>query len=176
MHNILFQTICRTGIFMICAQTIVHFRPNESYEKYLKLLVSVMVLIQLFLPVGVFLAGVSGTGGSIDEFRESLEQSMEEARQQAAQTEAMLEKMTLEEVRRHIEEEAALREQTASEGQAASEEQAALEGRAASEDRSALAEQESSIPDSVGQSAIPPVEISPIDVRVEPIDKESGQK
>ena len=142
MHNILFQTICRTGIFMICAQTIVHFRSNESYEKYLKLLVSVMVLIQLFLPVGAFFAGVSGTGGSINEFRESLEQSMDEARQQAAQTEAMLEQMTLEEVRSHIEEEAVLKEQTASEG----------------------------------QSAIPTVEISPIDVKVEPIDKESGQE
>ena len=117
MHNILFQTICRTGIFMICAQTITHFRPNESYEKYLKLLVSVMVLIQLFLPVGAFLAGVSGTGGSIDGFRESLEQSMEEARQQAAQTDAMLEQMTLEEVRRHIEEEAASGEQPESEEQ-----------------------------------------------------------
>ena len=164
MHNILFQTICRTGIFMICAQTIVHFRPNESYEKYLKLLVSVMVLIQLFLPVGAFLAGVSGAGGSIDEFRESLEQSMEEARQQAAQTETMLEQMTLEEVRLHIEEEAALREQ------AASERQAALD------DRSALAEKESDAQDSEEQSAIPPVEIFPIDVKVEPIDKESGQE
>lgn len=142
MHNILFQTICRTGIFMICAQTITHFRPNESYEKYLKLLVSVMVLIQLFLPVGAFLAGVSGTGGSIDGFRESLEQSMEEARQQAAQTEAMLEQMTLEEVRRHIEEEAAS-------GEAASGEQSEAEE----------------------QSDITPVEISPIDVIVEPIDK-----
>lgn len=158
MHNTLFQTICRTGIFMICAQTIVHFRPNESYEKYLKLLVSVMVLIQLFLPVGAFLAGVSGTGGSINEFRESLEQSMDEARQQAAQTEAMLEQMTLEEVRSHIEEEAVLKEQTAS------------------ENWSAVAEQESGVQDSEGQSTIPIVEISPIDVKVEPIDKESGQE
>lgn len=164
MHNILFQTICRTGIFMICAQTIVHFRPNESYEKYLKLLVSVMVLIQLFLPVGAFLAGVSGSGGSIDGFRESLEQSMEEARQQAAQTEAMLEQMTLEEVRRHIEEEAA------------SKEHAALKEQAASEERSAMDKQESDIRDSKEQPAIPPVEISPIDVIVEPAYKESGQK
>lgn len=158
MHNILFQTICRTGIFMICAQTIVHFRPNESYEKYLKLLVSVMVLIQLFLPVGAFFAGVSGSGGSIDGFRESLEQSMEEARQQAAQTEVMLEQMTLEEVRRHIEEEAASKE------------------RAASEERSAMDEQGSGIRDSEEQPAIPPVEISPIDVIVEPTYKGSGQE
>ena len=39
MRNPLFQAICRVGMFMICAQAIVHFRPNEAYEKYLKLLV-----------------------------------------------------------------------------------------------------------------------------------------
>lgn len=109
MHNILFQTICRTGIFMICAQTIAHFRPNESYEKYLKLLVSVMVLIQLFLPIGAFFAGVDTSSGvgQVNEFWESLEQSLEDAGRQAAQMEAMLEQMTLDEVRRHIEEQTA---------------------------------------------------------------------
>ncbi len=46
MQNSLFQAICRVGIFMICAQAIVHFRPQEAYEKYLKLLISVMVLVR----------------------------------------------------------------------------------------------------------------------------------
>lgn len=109
MKNALFQAICRTGIFMICAQAIVHFRPQESYEKYLKLLVSVMVLIQLFLPLGSFLAGIRGeeAAGQLDSFRQSLEQSMEEARQKAEETDALLEKMTLEEVRRRMEAQAA---------------------------------------------------------------------
>lgn len=108
MVNSLFQAICRTGIFMICAQAIVHFRPQESYEKYLKLLVSVMVLVQLFLPLGSFLAGVGGDDVRIqlENFRESLEQSMEEARKQAEETDALLEQMTLEEIRKRIEEQA----------------------------------------------------------------------
>lgn len=94
---------------MICAQAIVHFRPQESYEKYLKLLVSVMVLVQLFFPLGSFLAGVGGEDvrGQLENFRESLEQSMEEARQQAEETDALLEQMTLEEVRRRMEEQIA---------------------------------------------------------------------
>lgn len=94
---------------MICAQAIVHFRPQESYEKYLKLLVSVMVLVQLFLPLGSFLAGISGEDarGQLESFRESLEQSMEEARQQAEEMDELLEQMTLEEVRRRVEEQAA---------------------------------------------------------------------
>lgn len=47
----LYRVMGQTGIFLICAQTIVHFRPKESYEKYLKLLLSVMLLIQLLQPV-----------------------------------------------------------------------------------------------------------------------------
>lgn len=46
----LFQTIRQIGIFMICAQAILHFKPSVKYEKYLKLLISVMVLVQLLLP------------------------------------------------------------------------------------------------------------------------------
>lgn len=110
MRNVLFQTICRTGIFMICAQALVHFRPQGSYEKYLKLLVSVMVLIQLFLPLGNFLSRFGGQAAAdqMQEFRAGMEQSMEQARKEAAQTEALLEQMTLEEVRRRLEEQVSL--------------------------------------------------------------------
>ena len=108
MGNALFRAVCRTGIFMICAQAVVHFRPHESYEKYLKLLVSVMVLIQLFLPIGSLFSGTKGLSAAtqLENFRKSLEQGMEEARQSAEQTDALLEKMTLEEVRRRMEEQA----------------------------------------------------------------------
>lgn len=37
---------------MICAQAIIHFRPKAAYEKYLRMLVSAMLLIQVFLAVG----------------------------------------------------------------------------------------------------------------------------
>lgn len=93
---------------MICAQAIVHFRPQESYEKYLKLLVSVMILIQLFLPVGsFFMAGDSReTVRQLEAFRESLEEGMRLAEEQAAETDRILEQMTLEEIRKRIEEQA----------------------------------------------------------------------
>lgn len=51
----MFETIRRVGIFMICAQMIVHLKPNESYEKYLKLLMSVMVMVQIIFPIMQFL-------------------------------------------------------------------------------------------------------------------------
>lgn len=101
----LFQAICRTGIFMICAQALIHFRPKEAYEKYLKLLVSVMVLIQVFLPVGSLLLGKGGqkAAQTLEQFSRELEQGMEDAKESAAAADALLEKMTLEEVRRRLE-------------------------------------------------------------------------
>lgn len=95
---------------MICAQAIVQFRPHESYEKYLKLLVGVMVLIQLFLPLGRIFLGSDrvDTVLQLESIRESLEQGMKTAEQYARETDALLEQMTLEEVRRRMEEQAAL--------------------------------------------------------------------
>lgn len=114
MRNALFQAICRTGIFMICAQAIVHFRPHESYEKYFKLLVSIMILIQIFIPLENFLVGFgsSEVSGQLAGLQTSLEQGMEEAREQAERTDKLLEEMTLEEVRRRMAEQEALNVET----------------------------------------------------------------
>ena len=105
MQNSFFQAICRVGIFMICAQAIVHFRPHPQYEKYLKLLVSVMVLIQLFLPVGGFLLGGGGQEAAkiLEQFGLELEQSIKDAAENAAAADAVLEQMTLEEIMRQLE-------------------------------------------------------------------------
>ena len=94
MRNALFQAICKVGIFMICAQAIIHFRPREVYEKYLKLLVSVMILIQLFLPVGGFLMG-EGMGEvtkRLELFREELEQEFFMSALEAEETDKVLER------------------------------------------------------------------------------------
>lgn len=110
----LLQTICKIGIFMICAQAIIHFRPRETYEKYLKLLVGVMILIQLFLPVGSFLlgGGMEQTLRSLELFRVQLEQEMETAALEAEATDKLLEQMTLEEIRKRVEEQNSPPEET----------------------------------------------------------------
>lgn len=127
MRNILFQAICKVGIFMICAQAIIHFRPQEAYEKYLKLLVSVMILIQLFLPVGSFLLGdgMGETAERLEQFMEELESDLSLSAQEAADTDAMLERMTLEEVRKRMEEQE--REREAGEQESAERETAGQE-------------------------------------------------
>lgn len=91
---------------MICAQAVVHFRPQAAYEKYLKLLVSAMVLIQLFLPVSRLL--FHGSGEELEKetqaFLEGLEEELSAAESRAYETDALLEQMTLEEIRRRAEE------------------------------------------------------------------------
>ncbi|MCI8431545.1 MAG: hypothetical protein HFI16_15045 [Lachnospiraceae bacterium] len=106
MQNALFQAICRMGIFMICIRAIIHFRPNETYEKYLRLLAGIMVMIQLFMPVGRFILGKGGQEAAeiLEQFRKELELGMEEAMESAEAADALLEQMTLEEVQDRLEE------------------------------------------------------------------------
>lgn len=43
--------IKKIGIFMIAAQAVIHFAPGQKYEKYIKMVVSIMVLLQFLEPV-----------------------------------------------------------------------------------------------------------------------------
>ena len=118
MQEQILGTICRVGIFMICAQAMVHFRAQESYEKYLKLLVSVMVMIQLFLPVGSLLAhGSGGEAVRLGALLEQMEADMEQIEKRSEEAERFLEKMTLEEARRQLEEQSRQSGQEAAQGQ-----------------------------------------------------------
>ncbi|MBQ7360575.1 MAG: stage III sporulation protein AF [Lachnospiraceae bacterium] len=47
----------QVGIFMVCAQTVLHFKPHQKYDKYFKLLIGIMVMVQLMSPVFTFLGG-----------------------------------------------------------------------------------------------------------------------
>lgn len=131
MQDSFFQAVCRVGIFMICAQAVVHFRPQEAYEKYLKLLVGIMVMIQLFWPIGDFLLGGrrQEAADMLEQFRQGLMQGMAEAEKRTAEAEAVLEQMTLEELRRYLaqQEESAEKSGEGSAGEA-QEQEAGLNG------------------------------------------------
>lgn len=81
----MYHVIGQAGIFLICAQTLVHFRPKESYEKYLKLLLSVMLLLQLLQPVLTFLGSDGGQNVTKEtiEFSTELQTVLEQASKQA---------------------------------------------------------------------------------------------
>lgn len=84
----LYRVVGQAGIFLICAQTIVHFRPREAYEKYLKLLLSVMLLTQLLQPVlTVFGGGAEQNAqAQVEEFTEELQSVLTRASEQAKQS------------------------------------------------------------------------------------------
>lgn len=89
--------IGQIGVFMICAQAVVHFRPKEAYGKYLRLLLGIMVLVQIFSPIyGLFF---DREGESLEEnirgFQEELEESMREAAERSAISDLQLEDMSL---------------------------------------------------------------------------------
>ncbi|MCM1117785.1 MAG: stage III sporulation protein AF [bacterium] len=80
----LLGSIRQMGVFMICAQALIHFKPKGSYEKYLKLLVSAMLLVQLLSPIAALLSGRDGLSleERIAQYSESFEQGMGEATMQ----------------------------------------------------------------------------------------------
>lgn len=51
------KSMGRLTVFVICAQMLVYFRPKQVYEKYLRLLMNLLILLQFLLPVGNFLRG-----------------------------------------------------------------------------------------------------------------------
>jgi stage III sporulation protein AF len=131
------KVICRVGIFVIFAQMLVNLRPGQTYEKYLKLLVGVMVLIQLLLPIGKLLPGTGRQTitAYLSDIADSLEEEMSRADEEMEEQEAMLEQMTLEEVRKRMEEQEAEtaqeteKEQEVETGQETEKEQAAETGQ-----------------------------------------------
>ena len=104
MGEELLQIIKRVGIFMVCAQMLLHFKPSESYGKYIRLLMSVMVLAQLISPVMAILGRGSEVsfGERVLQYDEILRQGMEEADRTGVTAQAILEEMTLEEVKSRI--------------------------------------------------------------------------
>lgn len=56
--SILIKSLIQTAVFMICARAMVQLRPKGDYEKYLKLLVSLMILSQItFALTGLWKGG-----------------------------------------------------------------------------------------------------------------------
>lgn len=85
------ETMCRMTIFILCAQVLVHLRPNKSYEKYLKMLVSMMILLQLILPVISLLGDVDQESFEVrfDWFEEQINGYRQESIEKSLETERM---------------------------------------------------------------------------------------
>jgi len=104
MGDRLLEVIKQVGIFMICAQMILHFKPSDRYNKYIKLLISIMVLVQLTVPLlGIF--GGEGTQGFLEKvhfYSSSINEGLKEANITSVNAEILLNEMTMEEVKTRL--------------------------------------------------------------------------
>lgn len=109
MGEKLFLLIRQIGIFMICAQMLLHFKASETYGKYIRLLMSMMVLIQLSLSLAGLLHRRSGTDllREFGQYEELVAEKMTEINQTCLEAEALLETFTLEEIKERIEQQEA---------------------------------------------------------------------
>lgn len=73
--NELVELIKRIGIFMIAAQAVLHFAPGQKYEKYIKLIVGALILLQFVAPLGgIFAREGTDWGGKLSEMEELFEE------------------------------------------------------------------------------------------------------
>lgn len=96
-----FEVVKKIGIFIICAQAVIHFKPSAKYEKYLRLLVSIMVLVQLIIPVMNMVSkeGEEQFIEKVSELQSSMEKSMGEIETENFQQEQSILNETVEEVK-----------------------------------------------------------------------------
>ncbi|MDE6663608.1 MAG: stage III sporulation protein AF [Lachnospiraceae bacterium] len=59
--NSFVESICKIGIFMIAAQAVIHFAPAAKYEKYMRLVVGIIVLLQFLVPINKITDDIDGS-------------------------------------------------------------------------------------------------------------------
>ena len=67
----------RFAVFVLCVQMLLWFSPNESYEKFLRLLVNLLVLVQFIVPLSSFFLHASA--GNLHAETERLKAGLEKA-------------------------------------------------------------------------------------------------
>lgn len=55
MEQEILNILKKMGVFIVVAQTLIHFCPNIHYEKYIKMIVGVMTISMLVLPIFNFI-------------------------------------------------------------------------------------------------------------------------
>lgn len=116
--SILIKSLIQTAVFMICARAMVQLRPKGDYEKYLKLLVSLMILSQITFA----LTGLWKGGGEQEKQLEALEQQLSESLSKAGsltgEAQRKVEELTMGQIREALaQEEKKKQEEEKSEGQ-----------------------------------------------------------
>lgn len=76
MGKELLKVLGELTIFMLCAQTLLQFKPREDYDKYLRLLLNLLILLLLLEPLRTLFTGAGQE--KLKQERAILEQRLEE--------------------------------------------------------------------------------------------------
>lgn len=67
--NEILDLLLKIGIFLVLAQTLLHFNANENYTKYVQIIIHLMILSMLLVPmIGIF------KEGTLHKFEEEVRQ------------------------------------------------------------------------------------------------------
>lgn len=67
--NEILNLLLKIGIFLVLAQTLLHFNANENYTKYVQIIINLMILSMLLVPmIGIF------KEGTLHKFEEEVRQ------------------------------------------------------------------------------------------------------
>ena len=70
------DNIRRIGIFMIVAQTVIHFASGKQYERYIKIIAGVLILLQFISPFA------SSSGDFVEKWQDEIEGMMGQMEEQ----------------------------------------------------------------------------------------------
>lgn len=72
------EEIKKISIFIVAAQMLFHLCAGKQYQKYIRLLIGIMILVQLLMPV-LTLCGLHGSNGyrtTLGQYEAELEQQL----------------------------------------------------------------------------------------------------
>lgn len=90
------EKIGQLAVFLICARTLLYFRANDSYEKYVKLLINMILLVLLSEPLdAVFHSNMKEQlWDRMKVYEEKLQEWMEDNRMESDEMEETLQHIT----------------------------------------------------------------------------------
>lgn len=100
MLSVFLDLVKRMGIFVIIGQTIQHFGISKKYERYMKLVISIMVAAQIVFAFGVYSKQFQKQGFFVneDEYRKEWEVNMSEVEEKIKNYNRMMTRRMEEEI------------------------------------------------------------------------------
>lgn len=90
------EKIGQLAVFLICARTLLYFRANDSYEKYVKLLINMILLVLLSEPLDAVFHGnmKEQLWDRMKVYEEKLQEWMEDTQMETDEMEEALQHIT----------------------------------------------------------------------------------